>query len=229
MDQLEIFIVGEQVRRDELRKRLGEDHTITESETVAETRYATEGLDQFDVIFDLNLDDHPDNIKYYSFLEGKTILGCTVKKNLGSFYSAEMRCNLIGLNALPTFLDRETLEVCFANAESKSALDEITAKLGLSYLEVKDAVGMVSPRVICMIINEAAYTLEEGTANKEDIDLGMKLGMNYPKGPLEWADQIGIKNVYETLNALYQQGQEERYSICPLLESKFKDQQGFYN
>lgn len=226
---MEIFIVGEQVRTDELSRRIGEGHKVTSCERVEDTRYATEGLDQFDLIFDLNLDDHPQNLKYYSFLEGKLVLGCTVKKSLVSFYNDEVKCHLIGLNALATFLDREKLEVCFNSPESKQALDAVVDQLGIAYLEVKDAVGMVSPRVVCMIINEAAYTLEEGTANREDIDTGMKLGMNYPKGPLEWADQIGIKHVYETLNALYQEGQEERYSICPLLESKFKAQEGFYN
>ena len=88
---------------------------------------------------------------------------------------------------------------------------------------------MVSPRIICMIINEAALTLEDGTADMKDIDLGMKLGTNYPQGPLEWADQIGINHVYETLEALYQQSGDERYIIFALLKEKFQEQKTFYS
>jgi len=86
---------------------------------------------------------------------------------------------------------------------------------------VESRVGLVTPRVVFMIINEAYYTLQEGTASKEDIDAGMKLGTNYPYGPFEWAEKAGIQNVYETLHALYEDTREERYKICPLLKTAY--------
>ena len=57
-------------------------------------------------------------------------------------------------------------------------------------------------------------------ASKEDIDTGMKLGTNYPKGPFEWADEIGLKNIYQTLEAMYEDTKEGRYKICPLLKTE---------
>ena len=72
-----------------------------------------------------------------------------------------------------------------------------------------------------MIINEAFYTVQEGTASKEDIDQGMRLGTNYPFGPFEWAQKIGIADVYETLEAIYEDTKEERYKICPLLKKAY--------
>jgi 3-hydroxybutyryl-CoA dehydrogenase len=72
-----------------------------------------------------------------------------------------------------------------------------------------------------MIINEAYYTVQEGTACRTDIDLGMKLGTAYPKGPFEWSEEIGIDHVYETLEALYQDTKDERYKICPLLKTEY--------
>ena len=51
-----------------------------------------------------------------------------------------------------------------------------------------------------MIINEAYYTVQEGTASREDIDLGMKLGTNYPMGPFEWSQAWGLNNIYELLH-----------------------------
>jgi 3-hydroxybutyryl-CoA dehydrogenase len=71
--------------------------------------------------------------------------------------------------------------------------------------------------VLYMIINEAAYALWEGVASREDIDLAMKLGTNYPAGPLEWADAIGLDEVYEGLAALQEEMGEDRYRPCPLL------------
>lgn len=72
-----------------------------------------------------------------------------------------------------------------------------------------------------MIINEAYFTVQEGTASKTDIDLGMKLGTAYPKGPFEWCEEIGIANVYETLAALYEDTGDERYKICPMLKTEY--------
>jgi 3-hydroxybutyryl-CoA dehydrogenase len=94
-------------------------------------------------------------------------------------------------------------------------------QLNWNYKIVEDRVGMVTPRIIFMIINEACYTLQEGTASMQDIDISMKLGTNYPMGPFEWANKIGINHVYQTLENLYQDTHDERYKVCPLLKTKY--------
>jgi 3-hydroxybutyryl-CoA dehydrogenase len=86
---------------------------------------------------------------------------------------------------------------------------------------VADRVGFVAPRVICMIINEAFYTVQEGTASKEDIDQAMKLGTNYPYGPFEWCEKIGVIQVYELLDVVYNDTKDERYKIAPLLKQSY--------
>jgi 3-hydroxybutyryl-CoA dehydrogenase len=103
----------------------------------------------------------------------------------------------------------------------RSAVEALISSLGWTPRFVESRVGMVTPRIICMIINEAYFTVQEGTASKEDIDLGMKLGTAYPKGPFEWCAQIGVINVYEVLNALYQDTRDERYKICPKLKTEY--------
>jgi 3-hydroxybutyryl-CoA dehydrogenase len=100
-------------------------------------------------------------------------------------------------------------------------LKDICQQLQTKFLLIDDRVGLVTPRVICMIINEAYYTFQEGTATKEDIDLGMKLGTNYPFGPFEWCNRIGIRHVYELLEAVYEDTNDERYKICPLLKKEY--------
>ena len=72
-----------------------------------------------------------------------------------------------------------------------------------------------------MIINEAYYTVEEGTATCEDIDLAMKLGTNYPYDPFEWTQKIGIRNVCQVLSAVFENTKDERYTICPLLRKEY--------
>jgi 3-hydroxybutyryl-CoA dehydrogenase len=76
---------------------------------------------------------------------------------------------------------------------------------------------MVMPRILCMLINEAAFALTENTASAEDIDTAMKLGTNYPLGPIEWADRIGVVNVVAILKSLNDDLREERYRIAPVL------------
>jgi 3-hydroxybutyryl-CoA dehydrogenase len=73
-------------------------------------------------------------------------------------------------------------------------------------------------RVLCMLINEATDSLYLGIASREDLDTAMTKGVNYPKGLLKWADEIGIKNVYDRLQNLYEEYGEDRYRPCVLLK-----------
>jgi len=72
-------------------------------------------------------------------------------------------------------------------------------------------------RIIVMLINEAADTLHRGIASKEDIDLAVTKGVNYPYGLLHWADEIGVEKVYYQLKSLYDIYFEERYRPSPNL------------
>lgn len=83
-------------------------------------------------------------------------------------------------------------------------------------------------RVLYMLINEAADTNYLGIASVADIDLAMTKGVNYPKGLLKWADEIGINSVVNTLNLLYEEYQEDRYRVCISLKQKAKQGKTFY-
>jgi 3-hydroxybutyryl-CoA dehydrogenase len=118
------------------------------------------------------------------------------------------------------------MEVALLNSSNESVLKRICQELKTKYQLVEDRVGLVTPRVICMIINEAYYTVQEGTATRDDIDRAMKLGTNYPYGPFEWCERIGIKHVYELLEAVYEDTHDERYKVCPLLKREYLQLQG---
>ena len=83
-------------------------------------------------------------------------------------------------------------------------------------------------RIVTMLINEAADALFWQIATRDDIDLAMQKGVNYPKGLLHWADEIGIETVVKTLNDLYDTYREDRYRCSPLLRQMANNHQNFY-
>lgn len=181
-------------------------------------------IDTYDVIFDLDFDDSPEQIQAYHQMKDKLIIVGSVKIQLEELYAelgSNPLCTIIGMNTLPTFINRDVVECCAINQQDEKIATTFFGQLNLKSRYVKSRVGLVTPRIICMIINEAYYTVQEGTASKEDIDLGMKLGTAYPKGPFEWSQEIGLDHVYETLDALYQDTKDERYKIASLLKTEY--------
>lgn len=187
-----------------------------------------EQLRPSDIVFDFLLHAQPERLNLYApeqvvFCHAVTVQLAALVKDA----DLEQTCTLIGFNGLPTLFNREVLEVSLLNAHDEPKLKEVCQALDTAYLLVEDRVGMVTPRMVCMIINEACYTLQEQTATINDIEQGMKLGTNYPKGPFEWANQIGVANVYHVLQAVYEDTKEERYKICPLLKTKYLKEERF--
>ena len=86
----------------------------------------------------------------------------------------------------------------------------------------------IADRVVAMLINEAADALYLNIASKEDIDLAMTKGVNYPKGLLQWADEKGIQHCVDTMDALYQEYLEDRYRCSPLLRKMARENKTFY-
>ena len=83
-------------------------------------------------------------------------------------------------------------------------------------------------RILAMLINEAADAVFMNVASVEDVDLAMTNGVNYPKGLLKWADEIGIETVYHWMNTLQVEYREDRYRPNPLLKRKYKNEETFY-
>ncbi len=129
------------------------------------------------------------------------------------------RPGIYGFNGLTGFFNG-CIEAVIPGEEQPASLQRAGKDLGIDVVTVKDQVGMVTPRVVCMIINEAYHTAEEGTASRQDIDLAMKLGANYPFGPFEWCEKIGIHQVCRLMHAIYESTGNDRYKVCPLLEKE---------
>ncbi len=82
---------------------------------------------------------------------------------------------------------------------------------------VGDAPGLVLGRIVCQIVNEAHFAVGDGVATAEDVDVAMRLGFNWPRGPFEWAEAIGPARVVSVLDALRSELDAERYRVAPLL------------
>ncbi|MBC7446596.1 MAG: 3-hydroxyacyl-CoA dehydrogenase [Hymenobacteraceae bacterium] len=125
-----------------------------------------------------------------------------------------------GFCGLPTLLNRPLLEVSVVMGGDEAPLREVCGQLGTEYRVVADRVGLATPRVLAMLVNEACYTLQEGTAEAADIDRAMQLGTNYPRGPLAWGDAIGPARVLAVLDAMWTDTHDGRYRACPLLRTR---------
>lgn len=145
---------------------------------------------------------------------------------------------VIGLGMAPPLGESPLVELAAALQSDERTMEEAVAfwqDAGCEAVVVADGPGLVRMRTICCLINEAISALQEGIADAEDIDRAMKLGANYPHGPLEWADYIGLDTVLGVMNGLYNEWGEDRYRPAPLLRRMvaaghlgLKSGRGFY-
>ena len=127
----------------------------------------------------------------------------------------EIGLPFIRINAWPGFLKRNIAEVSIADEVNKNKAEKILSLLNRKAEWVPDVKGFISPRIVSMIINEAYFTLEENVSTKEEIDIAMKMGTNYPFGPFEWSKKIGLKKIAGLLKEL--SITEKRYQPSSLL------------
>jgi 3-hydroxybutyryl-CoA dehydrogenase len=102
-------------------------------------------------------------------------------------------------------------------ASTAAAAERFFGALGFHHEWVGDAPGLVLGRIVCQLVNEAAFALGEGVGSGDDIDAGLELGLNHPRGPVAWGDAIGPEHVLATIDGLWSERHEERYRAAPLL------------
>lgn len=140
----------------------------------------------------------------YAAFNHKPVLINEVVDTLDGMQNPE---NVSRINGWPGFLNRPLWEVVTHDAKELSILSSLFNR---KIVFLKDVPGFVAARTVSMIINEAYYALREGVSTRKEIDMAMKLGTNYPFGPFEWAERIGLQNIYDLLtrlartNSLYQ-------------------------
>ncbi|QDR83466.1 3-hydroxybutyryl-CoA dehydrogenase [Sporomusa termitida] len=126
------------------------------------------------------------------------------------------------MNPVPVMKLVEIIRGLETTDEVYKRIEEMSIKFGKEPVEVNDAPGFVSNRVLMPMINEAVFCLYEGVGKPEAIDKVMKLGMNHPMGPLALADLIGLDTCLYIMEVLYEGFKDSKYRPCPLLRQYVK-------
>jgi 3-hydroxybutyryl-CoA dehydrogenase len=126
----------------------------------------------------------------------------------------------VGFHLLPP-LDASRLVELTRGATTQSfaaeAAEAFFECLGFHVEWVNDAPGLVLGRIACQLVNEAWFAVGEGVGSEEDVDSGLVLGLNHPRGPIAWGEAIGPEHVMAVLDGLWSERREERYRPAPVL------------
>ncbi len=120
-------------------------------------------------------------------------------------------------NPVPAMALVEVIRGLATSAEAVAAVETYVKRLGKKVVHAFDAPGFVVNRILLPMLNEAVFALGEGVANMQDIDTGVRLGLNHPMGPLTLADYIGLDTCLEALNVLQTTTRDPKYRPAPLL------------
>lgn len=204
---MKIAVVGDEMLKQEL---------LTQGLTTAaqvEWLTAIKAVPGADCYIDLLFSPGPERIETLQQLQPALIIVNAVTDTLD-----KLSPDFIRINGWPTFLKRSLAEASGTNEDRKEKAEKFLSVFNKKIEWVPDIPGFITPRVISMIINEAYFTLSEKVSSKENIDTAMKLGTNYPYGPFEWGEKIGLKNIYDLLTKLA--GTNSRYEPSALLKKQ---------
>ncbi|WP_458460218.1 3-hydroxyacyl-CoA dehydrogenase family protein [Paenibacillus sp.] len=161
---------------------------------------------------------------------------CISVTKLASFLPDPGR--VIGVHLMNPVPVKSMVEVIKGHHTTQDTEQEMVAfleTLGKSPVVIEDLPGFVSNRLSHLLMNEAAFIVQDGIATPEQVDAIMKKGFNYQMGPLETADLIGLDTVVHSLKVLYDSYQDPKFRCCPLLQKMVdagqwgrKTGQGFY-
>jgi 3-hydroxybutyryl-CoA dehydrogenase len=129
---------------------------------------------------------------------------------------------VVGIHFFNPVLQMELVELIpghLTRPETVETARKFAVGLGKTVVTSRDTPGFVTSRALAVLINEAAWMVYEGTATREDIDVGYKLGFHHPMGPLELADLVGIDTTLSILDILWDGFRDSKYRACPLLRT----------
>jgi 3-hydroxybutyryl-CoA dehydrogenase len=138
-------------------------------------------------------------------------------------------------NPVPLMGLVELIRGLLTSDATEKLADEFIRRIGKTAIHVKNAPGFAVNRVLCPMLNEAIFALQDGVASAADIDEGMKLGCNHPIGPLALADLIGLDTLLSVMEVFQRDYGDPKYRPAPLLREMVaagltgrKSGQGFY-
>jgi 3-hydroxybutyryl-CoA dehydrogenase len=159
----------------------------------------------------------------------------SITKIGGATYRPDKVVGMHFMNPVPLMRLVEVIRGLGTSPETTETAMQISRQMGKEPVEAKDSPGFISNRILCPMVNEAIFALQEGIGTPEAIDTVMKLGMNHPMGPLTLCDLIGLDVVLFVMEVLQRDLGDDKYRPCPLLRQMVdagylgrKSGRGFY-
>lgn len=190
------------------------------------TTTSYDGVEDADLVIEAAPEKLDLKLDIFSTLDGKAPSRAILASNTSSISLTRLAAEtgrpeqVIGMhfmNPVPLMRLVEVIRGLDTSSETTRTVFDVAEKMGKEPVEALDSPGFISNRILCPMINEAIFTLQEGVGSKEAIDTVMKLGMNHPMGPLALADLIGLDVVLSVMEVLQQDLGEDKYRPAYLL------------